>query len=818
MSRNYKHINNNTLPSIDNIDVYSRSEYDYNNYKDAKQMTIHLCSVPWDMGIVHVGNAQIGGVGNVVYFDGGTEERDAWFDALEKQWTWSTNFRKFHGESEKLKIPLPYDEAIYYNYAFIDYEPIASAANLIYGESEKGGMRRWFFFIRNCESDSPNCTSLELVPDYWQQYSYNLEIPYMKLERGHYAMAQTPINDYLLNPIGNNDWLLCDDVNYGKELTRVPFEQTEIINKDVLLIFALSAQPNLSWGGAYGTLPADAHCAIDGVPSSVYLMAIEPSSFNGFMGHVEEYDPQFKTAVRGLFFAPRKLISLGIQRSWGDYTYWDVSPLTSGTWTYIVALTGNNLINVERTKKNFNYDKKYREIAKLYTDPYAHLEVSDGRGHTTIIKIEDTCGHIGARVGFNMSFPDLGITAQFIGLGNDKEIAQTFDNLSSRTTTTGGRWYDYLYNWDVPIYSVVQDNSRTDLCQNYYNYQAREYNAKVARDNAKRSASTAKTNADNSANAVLTNADINNAAASAVTARGNEATIAIDKTASTNLNNKITRENTLATILSAAADISAAQQGAQVAAATSLAQAGVNSVSSLANLDIGGAISAMPNAVISAGSNLIQTQIGVNLTNAQTNISLDCSNAITDLNNSFTATKIDNTTAAQTDNTNTHNSANTAIANNTANVTKTNASNTKNTTDTNADANYNATINEIEKTKKQAALQPPNEFGITKNTYYSHTMPIMLNTAWITQSNDAIARAGDEFLRFGYYAERNVTFDGNWNVMKKFSYWKCSDVWIKNLAQPDAPTDQLRYFLMGGVTIWRKPEYIGNTSIYENGV
>ncbi len=817
MSKNYKHISNNNFPSVNNVNVFQRSDYDYANYTDAQQMTITLCSVPWDMGIVHVGNAQIGGVGNVVSFEGGEVERDSWFDNLEKKWVWTTNFRKFHNESEHLKIPLPYDEAIYFNYAFIDYEPVATSDHLIYGESKDEGMRRWFYFIRDMTSESPNCTSLELASDYWQQYSYNLDISYMQLERGHYAVAKSPINEYLKNPVENNGWVLAQDVNFDTGAQRVAFSLTEVINKDVLVVFALSAQPNLSWGGAYSTLPADAYSVINGVPSASYLMAIEPSDFQNFLSYLEDNDPQFKTAVKGIFLVPRKLVSKLTQRSWGSFTYWDIAPL-GRSFDYALEITGGLPVNQERTKTNFGYDDKYKQITKLYTSPYAHYEITDGRGNTTIVKIEDTCGHIGAEVAINLSFPDLQITAHLIGIGNDKAVEHTFDNLSPSTIKTGGRWYDYLFNWNVPVFSITQDNARTDLCKNYYNYQAQEYTAQVARDNAKRSAATEKVNADNSANAITTNADISNAAASAITARNNEMSVTVDKTASVALNRALAIENQLVTTMSTSAEISAEQQGAMVSAATSIAQGAVGSVTSLLSLDVGGSLASMPNALMSVGSNLMQTQIGINLKETQASIAIANTQAVTNANNQFTETKVDNSTATQTDNTNTQNSANKAVANNTANVTKTNASNSKSTAESNADATYDAAINTINKAKQQAALQAPNEFGATQNTQFAHTKPICLNTNFVTQSKDAIARAGDEFLRYGYFANRNVEFDGNWNVMDKFSYWKCSDVWIKNLAQPDAPTDQLRYFLMGGVTVWRKPEYIGNTSIYENGV
>ena len=116
---------------------------------------------------------------------------------------------------------------------------------------------------------------------------------------------------------------------------------------------------------------------------------------------------------------------------------------------------------------------------------------------------------------------------------------------------------------------------------------------------------------------------------------------------------------------------------------------------------------------------------------------------------------------------------------------------------------------------KQAALQAPKEFGSFANGEHSTTRPQGVFCNIVTQSKDAIEQAGDYFLRYGYAVNRSWEFT-TFNLMPKFTYWKCSDVWIKNNTVPDAYMDEIRFFLLGGVCVWRKPEDIGNISIYEN--
>ena len=88
----------------------------------------------------------------------------------------------------------------------------------------------------------------------------------------------------------------------------------------------------------------------------------------------------------------------------------------------------------------------------------------------------------------------------------------------------------------------------------------------------------------------------------------------------------------------------------------------------------------------------------------------------------------------------------------------------------------------------------------------------------VTQDPYSIAYAGDEMLRYGYMFNRQWSFNGNWNVSKckYFSYWKLADFWVSNLSIPDMYVDRLRFFLDGGVTVWRDPAYIGHKGIYDN--
>ena len=52
--------------------------------------------------------------------------------------------------------------------------------------------------------------------------------------------------------------------------------------------------------------------------------------------------------------------------------------------------------------------------------------------------------------------------------------------------------------------------------------------------------------------------------------------------------------------------------------------------------------------------------------------------------------------------------------------------------------------------------------------------------------------------------------------MKHFSYWRLYDFWVEGLQVPDMYVDKIRFFLFGGVTVWKNPEEIGRIGLYEN--
>ncbi len=214
--------------------------------------------------------------------------------------------------------------------------------------------------------------------------------------------------------------------------------------------------------------------------------------------------------------------------------------------------------------------------------------------------------------------------------------------------------------------------------------------------------------------------------------------------------------------------------------------------------------------ITTSASNTASTQKG----NADTTYNATTSTA----SNTESMQKSCNSNSYDTDINNATNIYNTSIttSNNTYNTSIKNADDTYSTAIANADDVYNNSLAKIESDKKQAKLKAPIEYGSTSNCNSATTKPQALYANVVTQSAGAIKQAGDEFLRYGYALDAQWEFDGNWNVGKHFTYWKLRDYWVKANNFQDYYQDALRFFLMGGVTVWRKPEDIGSVSIYDN--
>ena len=822
----FPHLNDTRFPDVGNIDVYKyQNEFDYNRYDNA-QMRIMLCSVPWDMGEAHVGNRTISGIGNVVWF--GTEAaRDAWFDAVPDSQChrFDTKYRELHRDNQ-IDVPVPFDVACQFNYLYVRYFPMASSGDLVQYETENG-LDRWFWFIREVEFIAPNTTRLHLLNDAFQTFMYRIDITGMVLERGHAPLFSIDTDTYLSNPIANNAGLLADDVNYGNEPSRVRNSTAHVFNSDTWCCIVTSASPqSANWGSKADddwTCPVGSYYLVNGAPN-YHIIALDVASLDDFLSNMESDYPQFAQTVKGVFFAPKELVTLGTKFQFANV---DVYPVS----------TSNKTIDFTTiTKAQFGYPSQYAHLAKLYTSPYSHIEITDENGDVSVIRIEDTTGKLQISAALSLAFPAIQVQAHILGAGGSNSTL-SFKNITSHSLAIGGKWYETIHSWDVPVFGIVQSGARQNDYATHFDrkqqktaydntYASETASATTERANAKATATTTETNAGNSAGTITDNAALQVAANTAMTAAGTTLASADTSTAQS-LNTAQTNNAIDYTNASANNQIQMTEATAAASQASNAVNSAVSAGGQAISGNVPGAIAAAVSGITSAVSMQVTTEAGVNYTSAQAAASAQNNRKNAIDTNQATYDKNQHAVTAAESRRDAGNTLTSGAAANNAATMIANAANSRQTAHDNADRTYNTATANAGRTKDtaqnavtnsvaQAKLNAPFEYGAITDTAQATTKPLALLANIVTQSANAIKQAGDEFLRYGYYYNAQWEFDGNWNVGKNFTYWKLADFWVSGLNIPDMYVDKIRFFLFGGVTVWRRPEDIGNVTIYEN--
>lgn len=897
---NFHYLGKNGFPNADNVNVYDYSnEIDYSRY-GYSQMFVQVCSVPWEQGEAHIGQRTLSGIGNVVYFENAAA-RDTWFDAIpdDECFRWETKFKELHSDLT-LRVPLPFDIASNYNYVRVTYNLFANDDSPLQYESENG-MRKWFYFIREVRFIAPNTTELVLLDDAWQTWIYSLNITNMILERGHAPMFATKADAYLANPIANCDNLLSEDINYG-ELQKVTKAQATVLNSDDMqAVIVCSSDPAGTWGTKAANtwqVPASAYYDGAGVPN-MYAFAVAVESLDTFLTNVNATSPQFKQSVQCVFFCAAELLTLG-----SAYMFCNITchPVQGGANPVSKAI-------LTRTKADWGYTDKYADLAKLYTYPYSAFEITDEKGNTELVRIEDTAQALTMDVAANVVFPYINIVGTIRGIGGSASNTLSFQNITERTFTGAGRWYNHLHSWEVPTFAVVLDAATEYDYSSHFDRIQADNDRAAAQTIANRNATTNKTNADASANTENTNTQ--NMADAGYTGSATQANAGYDSTgtlayasetmadnSADNVVDNATAQTTANTTSTNAANSAASSDATYVNALSQAIQAyDAGLMRATVNNDkdaqyastaigaaggvitnaaggaisgaltggavgaaagaIGGLVSGGIGAATSLATNSVMTEAASD--NVESAISYSQSKVTSTSNNNTSRTSIANT--AKTKQVNAANTAITTSANNTSSTMKENAdteraarlsaadtvrdaaisaadttrnaqvaaaraanatalaNNTRSydTAVSNASDTYANAGNRIQNGIDQAALRAPFVFGSVNNAELSTTRPMALFVNIVTESDFAIQRAGDEFLRYGYYLDKQWTFDGNWNIGTYFTFWKLRDYWSTNQI-PDRFSDQLRFLLYGGITVWSSPDDIGKVSIYDNGI
>ena len=547
----FPHISDTKFPLLDNVNVYKyQNNFDYARWNG--KVSFKLLNVLWNSNYA-----------DVPYFET-DEERDNWFNAKDGYvGTLETLFN--NTPTTSVRIPIPYNDAYRYNYLVIDMPMQTSVENPINYEDADIRVNRWFYFIEDMTQFAPSTTELTVSIDYWTTFINSVDIPYLMLERGHAPMMKTTVDEFLANPVMNNEYLLADDFNYGGETVIQTSNYYPIGNGEKYVLFCApysreafdrfggveysgnSTPPTYSdtgtrWGyqlqvndyeWKYGNTDySNAQLPIynmiqTGLLNGCECFAIEGKYAREFFNDCAHNCVHFIHGIQAMFILDESLFVRSNEFKFRGFTL------------YIADRKINN-VDIKLTKEEFGFDAKYREITKLYTFPYSELEVTDDDGNVFSARVENT-GNLKMHEEVSLMYPFLNYNVFINGINGDGTMKYVWKNIQDghTTETNCSIWADdfskFMMNWEVPVYSIFVSSEYEYAANNFFNNKAKRAGAIKDYTNAVRYANTTR---ENTADSMQTNT--NNVAASGATNTGNT-----QRTTSKNVTNTAATNNGL---------------------------------------------------------------------------------------------------------------------------------------------------------------------------------------------------------------------------------------------------------------------------------
>lgn len=524
----FPHLRDTAFPNLPTVNVYEfENNFDYTRWTEKTR--IKLCNVLWNSDY-----------NDIVKFETDAA-RDLWFDSIEDFYAIELTTSARIVPEGFVKLPIPYDVMAKYNYLILDIPIITSNVNRVDYETANG-VRRWYFFIDNIVYLAPNSTQVYVTPDIWTIYQNDIDFKYMLLERGHAPVAYSSTDLYLANPIANNRYLLAPDVNFdnagiNRSNTYVPFgngqkwvciastcapEQISILGEVYLdpnynpfgvisysdtsdrfgyqlEVQGLTVGNGFNYGNAF--TPAKAgHSNNNRIANnlSVYAIAAEECYGNGtFFADVMALCPQFLNTVIGCFVVDDACILKG--------SVYQIA----GHSVYRCIGTQRTLLTKQLTKQDFGYPSEYERFAKLYTSPYAQIEITDNDGTTYNINIEET-STLKVESVVSVAFPFINERVYIDGIGGVGSQSYSWVDLAGQLDTlqmSNSDWFKYCFDWNIPTFTLYMDGETAYQLGNFNRQIVQGVNnALVAYHNSVRSANTDYENVIDSSNAAWANA------------------------------------------------------------------------------------------------------------------------------------------------------------------------------------------------------------------------------------------------------------------------------------------------------------------------
>ena len=437
MSARFPHLTKaNNWPGLSTVDPFDLL-VEFDPYLWTPDVTIHLARTALDPSYRDVGGWAT------------AEERDAWYDSIsDRELQVETEMHILPGV--EIKLPYAFEVLQDYNQIFIDFPPTPTAGG-------NRSPRRFYYFLQDVQYRSPSSTACIITLDEWTTHMYDVDLTYIELDRGHAPMAAVTAPEFLANPMETCEYLTVPDDNYGEPPSRVRHTATDVLNRGPLYaVLVMTADPRQNPGTTGDTnwrTPSSNSYGVQGT-MAYSTIAVEPPELSGLMSDMETQAPQVFATIMAAFLIPQRLCQIVESFTFVGHTVRRLNAVQ----------VAEDMLTL--TTDKFHYPTRYADIAKLYTSPYAVLDITDSEGRRQTIRIEDTTGQLHLSTIASIVYPMIGYDVYIMGIGGAGADGLTWSNFETRSMAAHGDWTATLRHYDIPVYAVVQDPSRA------YGYQA----------------------------------------------------------------------------------------------------------------------------------------------------------------------------------------------------------------------------------------------------------------------------------------------------------------------------------------------------------
>ena len=135
-----------------------------------------------------------------------------------------------------------------------------------------------------------------------------------------------------------------------------------------------------------------------------------------------------------------------------------------------------------------------------------------------------------------------------------------------------------------------------------------------------------------------------------------------------------------------------------------------------------------------------------------------------------------------------------------------------------AQGDYEQAIRSLNATVQDAALTQPSMSGqVGGDGFNMASGNFGVNLRVMTVGIGRARAIADYWARYGYAVNRYVDVGTHLNLMQRYTYWKCADVYVTSFAGDESSKDVVRGIMERGVTVWRDPREVGHVGLsYRN--